>query len=80
MKPQTDRREIVATKSSRVQIIGDHPHSGKYGVVVAIYSPLEGVLPVMAKIKLDDEPEECFAERQNIRVCQPLRRCFRRKK
>lgn len=67
-------------KSSRVQIIGDHPHSGKYGVVVAISKPLVDVLPVMARIKLDDEEEECFAERKNIRVCQPLRRCFRKPK
>lgn len=51
-------------KSNRVQIIGDHPHSGKYGVVLAISEPLHGVLPVMARIKLDDEPEECFAERK----------------
>lgn len=65
-------------KSSRVQIIGDHPHSGKYGVVVSIGHPLYGVLPVMARIKLDDEQEECYAELENIRVCQPLRRCFRK--
>ena len=67
-------------KYDRVQIIGDHPHTGKFGVVVGIYSPMEGVVPVMAKIKLDDEPKECFAERVNIRVCQPIRRCFRKGK
>lgn len=69
---------MTTMKSSRVQIIGDHPHSGKYGVVLAIGVPVVPGVEEMARIKLDDEPEECYAARENIRVCQPLRRCFRK--
>ncbi len=71
--------------SNRVQIIGDHPWTGFFGTVVTIEKPSIGILPVMARVRLDDDQDcphdhECYVARENLRVCQPLKRCFRKGK
>lgn len=73
-------------QSNRVKIIGDHPWTGYYGTVIAIEKPSIGILPVMARVRLDpdqkdcDDGHECYVDRENLQILQPLKRCFRRRK
>lgn len=65
---------------TRVELIGDHPHAGRRGYLVAGATPetLQGIRVngvFMALVRFDDnDGGSCYAQRQHIRVIQEPRK------
>lgn len=67
----------MALEGMKVVIVGDHPWTGFRGTVQAIEKPSIGILPVMARVRLDDDQDcpyqhECYVSAKNMRSAPRL--------
>lgn len=73
---EATREDCMATKTIRVTIVGDHPWTGRAGIIESLPSGDFQVLNVfgadMLKVKLDDEDHECYAEKRNLKIMHPI--------
>lgn len=63
------------TDPIRVRIVGDHPWAGMTGVVISCEKPAIGILPAMARVRLDDgqncpHGHECYASRRDLQLME----------